>query len=77
MAMYKQFQIGKMGKTSFKRKNYNIKEVLELVHNDLCGPIGKTCYTRGKYFILFVDDYSRKMIVMFLKEKLEVQLVPS
>lgn len=39
MALWKNCQIGKMGKTSFKRKNYHSEEVLELVHIDLCGPI--------------------------------------
>ena len=71
MAMCKQCQIRKMGKTSFKSKNYNTKEVLELVHTDLYGPIGTTCYTSGKFFILFVHNHSRMMTVMFLKEKLE------
>ena len=40
MGMCKNCQIGKMGKTSFKRKNYHSKEVLELVYIDLCGSIG-------------------------------------
>src|SRR5271156_448738 len=71
LAICKQCQIGKMGKTSFKSKNYNTEEVLELVHTDLCGPIGTTSYTGEKYFILFVDDHSRMMTVMFLKEKSE------
>ena len=40
MGMCKNCQIGKMGKTTFKRKNYHSEEVLELVHTNLCGPIG-------------------------------------
>ena len=56
MGMCKNFQIGKMGKTSFKRKNYHSKEVLELIHKDLCGPIDIDIYNGDKYFILFVDD---------------------
>ena len=43
---------------------------MELVHIDLCGPTGIENYNRDKYFILFVDDYSRMMTVMCLKEKL-------
>ena len=35
----KKIQIGKMEKTSFKRKNYQSEDVLEIVHTDLCGPI--------------------------------------
>ena len=58
-----------MGKTSFKNKNYHSEEVLEFVHTDLCGPIGIQSYSGEKSFILFVDDYSRMMIVMYLKEK--------
>ena len=60
-----------MGKTSFKRKSYQSEEVLEIVHIELCGPIGIKSYSGEKFFILFVDDYSRMMIVMYLKEKLE------
>ena len=60
-----------MGKTSFKSKNYYFEEVLELVHTNLCGPIGIESYSGEKFFILFVDDYSRMMTVMYLKEKLE------
>ena len=71
MDLCKNYQIGKMGKTSFKKKNYHSKEVIELVHIDLCGPIGIYGYSGETFFILFVDDYSRMMIVMYLKEKFE------
>ena len=69
MGLYKNHQIVKMGKTSFKSKNYHFEEVLELVHTNLCGPIGIESYSGDKFFILFVDDYTRMMIVMYLKEK--------
>ena len=71
MGLCKNCQIGKMVKTSFKSKDYHLEEVLELVHIELCGPIGIESYSGDKYFILFVDDYSRKMTVMYLKEKFE------
>ena len=60
-----------MGKTSFKSKKYQSKDILEIVHIDLCGPIGVESYSGEKFFILFVDDYSRMMIVMYLREKSE------
>ena len=59
----------KMTQSSFKRKTYTCKEVLELVHIDLCGPIGVQSYKEDKCIILFVDDYSRMISVMFLKKK--------
>ena len=58
-----------MTRSSFKSKTYTSKEVLELVHIDLCGPIEVQSYKGDKYIMLLVDDYSRMMIVMFLKQK--------
>ena len=69
MGLCKNCQIGKMGKTSFKFKNYHSKEVLELIYTGLCGPIGSESYNVDKYFILFVNDYSRMMTMMYLKDK--------
>ena len=41
------------------------------MHTNLCRPIRIESYSGEKLFILFVDDCSRMMIVMYLKEKLE------
>ena len=60
-----------MTKSSFKRKTYTSNEVLELVHIDLCGPIEVQSYKGDRYIMLFLDDYSRMMIVIFLKQKLD------
>ena len=56
VGLCKNCHIGKIGKTSFKSKNYQSEDILEIVHTDLCGPIGVESYTREKFFILFVDD---------------------
>src|SRR5271156_94489 len=69
--MCKNHQKGKMKKSSFKRKTHTSDDILELVHTNLCGPMRKKIYYGDKYFILFVDDYSRMMTVVFLKEKYE------
>ena len=58
-----------MTKSSFKSKTYTSNVVLELVHTNLCGPIEVQSYKGDKYIMLFVDDYSRMMKVMFLKHK--------
>ena len=71
VGLCKNCQIGKMGKTSFKSKNYQFEDILEIVHTNLCGPIGVEIYTREKSFIIFVDDYSRMMTIMYLREKSE------
>lgn len=45
--------------------------MLELVHSDICGPINPTSNGGKRYFITFIDDYSRKTRVYFLQEKSE------
>ena len=57
-----------MTASSFKHKAYTSKEVLKIVHTNLCGPIEVQSYKGDKYIMLFVDDYSRMMtIIFFLK----------
>ena len=56
-----------MTKSSFKSKTHTSKEILEIVHTDLCGPIDVQRYKGDKYIMLFVDDYSRMITVVFLK----------
>ena len=72
VGLCKNCQIGKMGKTSFKNKNYQTEYVLEIVHINLCGPIEIQSYTGEKLFILFIDDYFRMMTIMYLREKLSI-----
>ena len=58
-----------MTRSSFKSKTYTSKEGLELVHTNLCGPIEVQSYKGDKYIMFLVDDYSRMITVMFLKQK--------
>ena len=69
IGLCKNCQIGKMGKIGFKSKNYQSEDILEIIHTDLCGPIGVESYIGEKLFILFVDDYSRIMTIMYLIER--------
>lgn len=45
---------------------------LELTHVDVCGVMKLKSHGKSKYFLLFIDDFSRRTWVYFLKEKLEV-----
>ena len=49
--------------------NFQAKQVLELVHGDLCGPISPTTMAGNKYFLLLVDDFSRVMWIYMLGSK--------
>ncbi|XP_077228618.1 uncharacterized protein LOC143861606 [Tasmannia lanceolata] len=42
---------------------------LMLIHADICGPMQTLSLSVNKYFILFVDDYSKMTWVYFLKQK--------
>lgn len=47
-------------------------KVLELVHSDVCGPMKTVSLGGARYFLTFIDDYSRKVWVYVLKCKSEV-----
>lgn len=47
-------------------------KVLEIVHSDVCGPMETKSIGLSRYFLLFVDDYTRMSFVYFMKEKNEV-----
>ena len=47
-------------------------KVLELVHSDVCGPMRTTSMGGARYFLTFIDDFSRKTWVFMLKCKSDV-----
>ncbi|KAL6286215.1 hypothetical protein ACE6H2_010605 [Prunus campanulata] len=64
--------VGKQHRETFpKGKAWRARRPLELVHSDICGPITPASNAGKRYFITFIDDYSRKTWVYFLQEKSE------
>jgi len=55
-----------------KESNSRAKKPLELIHADVCGPIKPWSLGKNNYFLLFINDFSRKTWVYFLKQKSEV-----
>jgi IS30 family transposase len=45
------------------------KEVLQLLHGDICSPITPPTPNGNRYFLLLVDDYSRYMWICLLPSK--------
>ena len=45
---------------------------LQLVHSDVCGPMPRESIGGRRYFVTFIDDYSRCCAVYFIKHKSEV-----
>ena len=63
----------KQFRNSFPKKSYSrAKKPLEFIHTDVCGPITPSSLGKNNYFLLFIDDVSRKTWVYFLKQKSEV-----
>src|SRR5579871_6985513 len=50
----------------------NSTELLQLVHSNVCGPMTNPSISRGRYFMVFVDDKSRYTWTYILKKKVEV-----
>jgi hypothetical protein len=48
------------------------KGVLDLIHSDVCGPMSVESVSDFKYFVMFIDDYSKKTWIYFLKANDEV-----
>jgi hypothetical protein len=63
-------QAEKQQRTSFPVKaEYQAERCLELVHDNLCGPISPVMPRGNKYFLLLVDDLSRYMWVAVIPSK--------
>lgn len=62
----------KFSSLPFESSTSKCKEVLEIVTSDICGPMQTTSLGGSRYFALFIDVYSRRMFVYFLKKKNEV-----
>ncbi|KAE8735609.1 hypothetical protein F3Y22_tig00000340pilonHSYRG00771 [Hibiscus syriacus] len=64
---------GKQFRKSFpKESETRAKKPFELIHTDVCGSIKPSSLGNSNYFLLFIDDFSRKTWVYFLKQKSEV-----
>ena len=64
--------LGKFAKASFPRSDTRSKGVLDLVHSDVCGPMPTKSLRGYEYYVTFIDDFSRKTWIYFLKTKDEV-----
>ncbi|KAG7594885.1 Zinc finger CCHC-type [Arabidopsis thaliana x Arabidopsis arenosa] len=64
--------LGKQTRKTFpKTALYRASQSLELVHADLCGPISPPTAAKKRYVFVLIDDHSRYMWTILLKEKSE------
>jgi hypothetical protein len=64
--------LGKFSKASFPSSDSRSARILDLVHTDVCGPMSRKSLSGCEYYLTFIDDYSRKTWIYFLKAKSEV-----
>lgn len=64
---------GKQHKSNFsKDAGHRTKHHLEVVYSDVCGPMQVNSYGGNRYFVTFIDDFSRKLWIYLIKRKDEV-----
>jgi hypothetical protein len=63
--------MGKQCRVRFKTATHKTKGILDYVHSDIWGPVRTPSKGGTQYFMSFIDDYSRKAWVYFLKNKSE------
>lgn len=64
--------LAKQTRNNYPYKGNRATEVLELVHTDVNGPLPSASLAGSKYFVTFIDDYSKKIFLYTLKLKSEV-----
>ena len=65
-------QYGKQARLPFQKYAWRATEKLQLIHTDLAGPQRTPPLKGSKYYIIFIDDFTRMCWIYFLKFKSEV-----
>nr|GEW86183.1 retrotransposon protein, putative, Ty1-copia subclass [Tanacetum cinerariifolium] len=63
---------GKMARKPYTHQVERAKDLLRLIHTDVCGPFKIMSRQGASYFVTFTDDFSRYGYVYLLKHKHEV-----
>jgi hypothetical protein len=53
----------------FKIATHKTEAILDYAHYDVCGPVRTTPYGRHMYFLILIDDFSKKVWVYFMRHK--------
>jgi hypothetical protein len=61
--------LGKNVKKPFSSSNNKSKEILDLIHSYVCSPMPVKYLGGSLYYVIFIDDYSRKTCLYLLKTK--------
>ena len=60
---------GKMTRSPFVGQMAKAKNLLEIIHSNVCGPFGEMARGGFFYFLTFIDDLSRYGYLILMKPK--------
>lgn len=63
---------GKQTKLPHSQTRIRAKRPLQLVHSDVCSPMGTESYDRKRYLLTFIDDFTHFTVAYTLTKKSEV-----
>jgi len=64
--------MGRQRRVAFLTSQHKTKDLLDLIRTDVWGPSPVASNMGARYYVTFIDDFSRKIWVYFLKQKFEV-----
>ena len=70
--VYKGYAKGNIRKKTYPSSERKAKGILEIIHSDVCSPMSSNSLSGYAYYVSFIDDFSRKTWVYFMKNKDEV-----
>ena len=57
---------------AFPKSTWKSAKKLQLIHTDMAGPLKTPSLKGSRYYILFIDDFTRMCWIFFMKYKSEV-----
>ena len=72
MVSKKDVRKGKNTKKTFPSSKSEEKGILEIIHSDVCRTMSSKSLSRYVYYVSFIDEFSRKTWIYFMKNKDEV-----
>ena len=67
--VYKGCVKGKNTKKTFPSSESREIGILEIIHSNVCGLMSSNSLSEYVYYVSFIDDYSRKTWIYFMKNK--------
>jgi len=64
--------MGKQHRVAFSKSQHKPKDLLDLIHMDLWGPSPIASIGGARYYVMFIDNFSRRVWMYFLKQKSKV-----